>query len=387
MTGIEPTFALPSEAELALRLAKLREKMAVHSIDCYLSMQVDNVFYLTNFANYVHERPFVLVITAEGPIRFLVPKLEAKHVEMRAIGPIELVDYFEYPAPLGHRWNDRLRALIPTGAKIAVESQAPLFLWQALDGAVTIEDLIDDLRMVKSSYELSRIQHASTIASKFHTDFLMRVSPGISLAAANGEVGKAILTKLLMEDPKLNLFATKINFGFQPPSISWDPHNFTDLSMQTEVGGPNVSLLNGVMNGYGTEVERTFFLGHVPEEAKRPFDLMLEARRVAMESARPGVLMGEVDRLTNEVFHKAGMTDFLLHRTGHGIGVTGHEGPFLAEGYDRELVPGMVLTIEPGIYVPSLGGFRHSDTIYIGENGAEPMTSGPITREELTFPV
>jgi len=191
--------------------------------------------------------------------------------------------------------------------------------------------------------------------------------------------------QLLTEDPTINLFASKVSFGFQPPSISWDPHNFTDLSVATEEGGPNVSLLNGVMNGYGTEIERTFFLGHVPEAAKRPFDTMLEARRVALDAAHPGMLMSEVDRLANDVFRKAGYADYMLHRTGHGIGVTGHEGPFFAEGYDREIEPDMVFTMEPGIYIPGVGGFRHSDTIRIDASGPVLMTNGAISREELTF--
>ena len=116
------------------------------------------------------------------------------------------------------------------------------------------------------------------------------------------------------------------------------------------------------------ELERTFFLGHVPEEAKRPWDAMMEARALANELTKPGAIMHEVDLAVNNLLRKAGYGDNLLHRTGHGLGVTGHEGPFLAEGYYREILPGMIYTVEPGIYIEGIGGFRHSDTVLVTED-------------------
>ena len=89
----------------------------------------------------------------------------------------------------------------------------------------------------------------------------------------------------------------------------------------------------------------------------------------------------------NVLLRKAGYGDNLLHRTGHGFGVTGHEGPFLAEGDMREVCPGMVFSIEPGIYLPELGGFRHSDTVLITETGNHNMTPYAESLEDLTLPV
>ncbi|MFC3170874.1 M24 family metallopeptidase [Acinetobacter vivianii] len=114
---------------------------------------------------------------------------------------------------------------------------------------------------------------------------------------------------------------------------------------------------------------------------------MLEGRRIAFEMAKPGQLMSEVDRTVNDYFRKAGMGDYLLHRTGHGMGVTGHEAPFFAEGYDRPIQEGMCFTIEPGLYIEGVGGFRHSDTVLIGSEGPVMLTDGPIEMAELTFPI
>ncbi len=110
-------------------------------------------------------------------------------------------------------------------------------------------------------------------------------------------------------------------------------------------------------------------------------------RRLALELTVPGNVMGDVDRRVNAVFAKAGYAEFLLHRTGHGIGVTGHEAPFLADGYEHEIEPGMVFTIEPGVYLKGIGGFRHSDTVMTTATGNIVLTDGPVTLDAVTLPL
>ena len=112
---------------------------------------------------------------------------------------------------------------------------------------------------------------------------------------------------------------------------------------------------------------------------------MLEARRIAFELLRPGALMSEVDQATRDCFEKNGYLENLLHRTGHSFGVTGHEAPFLAIGYDRVVEEGMLFSIEPGIYFEGIGGFRFSDTVLVTESGNVSLTSAPETLEELTL--
>ncbi len=191
----------------------------------------------------------------------------------------------------------------------------------------------------------------------------------------------------MRDNPTINPYATRVTVVFQPAAVSHDPHNFTNIDMRMEEGGPHVSIVNAEMNDYGAEVKRTFFIGHVPEAARKPFEIMLEGRRIAFETARPGELMSEVGRRANNYFRRAGMGDRMLHRTGHGMGVTGHEAPFFAEGYDRPIEKGMCFTIEPGVYLASVGGFRHSGTVLIGDDGPVTLTRGPLELEELTLPL
>lgn len=132
-------------------------------------------------------------------------------------------------------------------------------------------------------------------------------------------------------------------------------------------------------------MERTFFLGMVPEAAQRPFEDMHKARALAYELTVPGNSMSEVDRQVNDFFKSRSYSENLLHRTGHSFGVTDHEAPFLAEGYEHEIQPGMVFSIEPGIYLLGVGGFRFSDTVLVTETGNLKLTHAPETLAELTL--
>lgn len=379
------TTAAPDTAEIAARIARLRAEMERLHLDAYVTSTPDNTYYLTNFANYVHERPFVLVIGREGPPRFVAPKLEIPHIRHRSVGDLDLVPYREFPAPEGEGWEDALADALGGAEWIGVESIAPLQLVEALTGQNIRTDLIDDLRMVKSDYELARIAYVCARLTDIHDDMMAGTKPGQTMAAFNAQHIGALMQRVLSDNPAINMTATKAHAIFQAAEVTHDPHNFTNLALETAVGGPMITLVNGVIDGYGGEIERTFFIGHAPEACKRPFDVMLEARQAALDATRPGALMSDVDRAANDVFIKAGYAENLLHRAGHGIGVTGHEAPFFAEGYDRKILPGMVFTMEPGVYIEGVGGFRHSDTLAIDEGGMTMLTSGPIALEELVL--
>lgn len=382
-----PTSAPPSTGEMLARLVRVRSLMTARGLDCCVVASPDNVFYLTNFANFIHERPFILVLPAAGPLRFVVPRLEIPHVRTRAVGDLELVEYPEFPAPASRTWADRLAALIPPRARVGVESTCPLQVYEAISATRVRSDVIDEAREIKSAYEAGRIAYACGLTTDAMRQLLAGARPGRTLPEAATEVTGAMLMRVLHDNPATNMLATKLQAVFQPPSVSHDPHNFTNVNMAMARGGPHVGIMNFVVNGYGAEIERSFFLGEVPEAARRPFEVMLQARHLAFELTIPGNVMSEVDRRVNDVFRKAGYGEFLLHRTGHGIGVTGHEGPFLAEGYDRVIEPGMVFTIEPGVYLPGVGGFRHSDTVMTTGNANVSLTDGSEDLEALTLPI
>lgn len=380
-----PIVAPPDQAEMALRLERVRERMALERLDAYVVHCPDNVFYLTNFYNYVHERPFVLVVPRQGKLRFVVPHLEEEHVRVRAVGALELIRYFEFPAPTGEQWSDRLRDVLRGAERVGVESVCPLRVADEIPGTRVRSDVVDEARVVKTDYEIGRLAHASAIVSQGHEELIAMCKPGQGAVGLFGQVTRSMTGLMLRDMPNANFLACSFAAVVQPPSLSHDPHNFTDVFVQLEEGGPHVSVINSRVNGYGAEIERSFFLNTVPEAARRPFDVMLEARRIAFERVRPGENMADVDQAVRDHFEKHGYLDALLHRTGHSFGVTGHEAPFLAVSYDRVIEPGMLFSIEPGLYLPGIGGFRHSDTVLVTESDNVSLTTSADDLAALTY--
>lgn len=381
----QPITAPPSREELAGRLEKVRGLMAEQGLDYYVSFDPVNVYYLTNFANYVHERPFILVIPREKGLQMVVPLLEATHVKTRARCDLELVGYYEFPAPQGENWYDRYRPLIEDGAKVGIESAMPIGIANKTPGDKVVTDIIDEVRLVKSDYEIGRSVHACQVVNLGHEKLLEVCRPGVLEGTIAGEVSGAMTAKIFTDIPDANFIVSKTLVGVWPPAISHDPHLIPTLSTVMEEGGPHVSIVTVQVDGYGVELERTFFLGQVPEKARAPFDAMFEARALAYELARPGAIMGEIDTAVRKAIADRGYGEGIIHRTGHGFGITGHEAPYIAEGYERELVPGMLISIEPGIYIPGLGGFRHSDTVLVTDDGCVRLTQAPERLEELVL--
>ena len=382
---LTPVTSAPDATELAGRLAKVRGKMAEENLDCYVAYDPVNVYYLTNFYNYVHERPFILVIGREGLPKFLVPKLEIPHVKIRANCELELVEYFEYPAPAGENWYDYYASLIDPGARVGVEHMMTLEIFNKTPGNKVVADIIDEVRFIKSAFEIGRYTHACQVLRAGWDKLLEICRPGKLMIELYSAFSQEMMGKAIMEIPEMNPLITRLMGSAQPPSISHDPHNFTNLFLPMEEGGPHVTILAGQVDGCGVELERTFFLGIVPEAAKKPFNDMMEARQMTYDRLKPGANMSEIDKTVNDFFKKAGYEEYLLHRTGHGMGITGHEGPFLAEGYDKELESGMMISVEPGIYIPGIGGFRHSDTVLITDDGFVKLTDAPEFMEDLTI--
>jgi len=383
----KPIASPPSKEELFGRLEKVRALMAERNFDYYVSFDPVNIYYLTNFANYVHERPFILIISPDGAPRMVCPLLETTHVKTRAKLDLEYVTYYEFPAPEGENWFDLYRPLIPKNARVGVESAMPYGISKETPGELVLDDIIEEVRLVKTEYEIGRNVHACGIINEGHKKLLEIARPGVLELMIYSEVQRSMMEKVVADIPDANFMVTNLSAAVWPPSISHDPHLIPTPFTAMEEGGPHVSGVGGQVDGYGVEVERTFFLGNAPEDAKKPFEVSMEARAKAYELAKPGAVLSEIDRAVRKVIIDAGYEDNILHRTGHGFGITGHEAPYVALGDDRRLVPGMLISIEPGIYMKGLGGFRHSDTILITETGNISLTDAPETLKDLVIPL
>jgi Xaa-Pro aminopeptidase len=140
------------------------------------------------------------------------------------------------------------------------------------------------------------------------------------------------------------------------------------------------------IDGYLSELERTMIVGEATAEQAGAFGAMLALQSLAIECLRPGVPLADVEVEVIRLARELGHEQDLRHHVGHSIGLEGHEAPFLDRGDDAICQPGMVFTVEPGIYLRQLGGFRHSDTVRVTEDGSQLMTDYPRLLEDLLIP-
>jgi len=163
---IIPFAGAPSKDEISQRITNVQSEMADQGLDFYLCVNPDNIFYLTNFANFVHERPFILLVPSKGKPIFLMPKLEGPHVRSRSVGELEYLHYFEFPAPRGRQWSDRLTTVLLPKHKVGIETFCPMAIAREVPGSTAATDIVDEVRMIKSEYEIGRIAYTCKLLCK-----------------------------------------------------------------------------------------------------------------------------------------------------------------------------------------------------------------------------
>jgi Xaa-Pro dipeptidase len=382
---ITPITAKPTREELQSRINAVRSLVAVENLDYYICANTENVYYLMNFAYIPFERPFFLIIPAARDLLMIAPGLEISHAKDRVLIDVEYHTYYEYPAPQGITYVDTLRKLIPSESIVGIESSISLALKEILPGRLKVADIVDGIRMVKSDYEIGRIAHAGSIAGTGMKTVLDMSQPETQEFAINSEGNRQMMARVVFEIENPNFLMTRAVCAVWPKNLSAQPHSVPGIFDSLEEGGPNVVIITIQADGYSAELERTFFIKSVPTAARDPFDAMMEARARAYRLVKPGVPAASVDEEVLNVIKRRGYGQYILHRTGHGFGITGHEPPWVALGSETVLKKNMVISIEPGIYIPGLGGFRHSDTVLVTDDGWVSMTDWPVNLEDLTL--
>jgi len=250
---------------------------------------------------------------------------------------------------------------------------------------VRVEPLVERQRLTKSPAEIAMIRRAAEYAD-FGVRRLLAASYFGSTVAEGFAETRTVTTRVIREVDDWQPLTTRIIMATWAAPKSAMPHSMPDL-IDPLHKGPHVALVLTRVNGYAAESERTYFTAGPSDESRKAFAAMLEARRIALARIRPGAACGEIDAEVNEFLRGKGYgsEEQRLHRTGHGIGLGNHEGPFLAEGSEDRLAENMVISIEPGIYLRGVGGFRHSDTVLVTKTGYELLTHLPTNLDALTI--
>jgi Xaa-Pro aminopeptidase len=372
--------------EYSERVRNLRSLIEREGLDAYIAGMVDNTYYLSGLAYRPYERLFFVVVPSGGEPFLLVPKLEEEHAnQVSSIRDIR--SYSEYPAKVGEEWFAQLRKHLKEYRKIGVESSLPTGVLEAIrseSGKVKVIDLVEQLRIIKSSKEVEKIRFAAKLADKIAQRLLKNSKEGAPLLTIIAPVSQEMYSTVLGKMPNANLLVTNSTAAVWMGAISTMPHRAPSAFDTIKAGIPNVELTTVQADGYSAECERTFFAKHVEARASKIFEDMMQARAMALSKVRDGILCSDIDSATRKLLIDKGYEKNILHRTGHGIGIGTHEEPWVADGYDHQLKENMVISIEPGIYFQGYGGFRHSDTALVTKSGYELLTRTPVDLTSLT---
>jgi Xaa-Pro aminopeptidase len=235
---------------------------------------------------------------------------------------------------------------------------------------VAAPPIVEHMRMVKDPEEIARIRAACHLGVALFDRLLKVVRPGVSETQVAGEL--EFETRQL--GAQQMAFPTIIAGG----SRSALPHGRASQA-KLPLRGFVVCDFGVILADYCSDMARTLHLCSPPKEARRVYQAVLEAQQAALDAVKPGATVGEVDLAARKLLQKQGLGEFFTHSTGHGVGLEIHEAPRIAAGQPEPLRPGMVITIEPGAYVPGKWGVRIEDTVVVTDSGYEILT--PCSKE------
>lgn len=334
------------------------------------------------------ERPFILVFKGAS-LNFFVPELEKQHI-LEEVTEAKVVSYFEYPDvthPMIH-FKNFIKDELKISNKLGAEGGGARSMWgyqgpkfeEVLKMSIAIHpDIITDMRIIKDTDEIACLKESARWGNLAHELLQKYTATGaneidVSFRASH-EASKKMRETLGPEYSPIGYGGRPCGAGYrgQIGPYSAIPHAMTRNAI-FQKGDTLVTGASGNVGGYHSELERTMFMGDPNEKQKGYFAIMMRAQQAAFDTLRPDVPLSSVDKATRKVFKEAGVMNLVQHHSGHSIGLEGHERPFLDIGMNDLMKPGMVFTVEPGIYDRTIGGFRHSDTIVITEDGMENIT-------------
>lgn len=370
------------KAEYLSRYQELQEMIDLEGLDHFLVTSRESIYFLTGLTYEPLERPFFIVCSAEDKPIILTPRLEHVHIQSKFTDG-EVRSYWEYPAPPGDGWMDLLRNLLNGSSKVGIEPGIPYEVTTQLSlFDLYLAPLVESLRLVKSTGEIVKLRQAAEFAMKGMKAILDASYYGVTEIELFSQARSIQIEAIKTTDyDALNSSFLTITW---PSRLAEQPHGIPEVDDRL-TKGPHIALSFMRVNGYSAELERTYFVASPTKQMREMYDTMMEARERALALVRPGVPCADIDMAGNGFLRDEGLGPYLMHRTGHGIGLGNHEGPYLADGSRDVLKENMVISIEPGIYMPGLGAFRHSDTYLVTRDGYENLTPFVDDIESLTI--
>jgi Xaa-Pro aminopeptidase len=353
------------------RLERAVELMRAAHLDALLITPGPDLRYLIGSAAESFERLTCLVIPADGATPSVVmPKLELASLEGSAAGELglQVLDWVDGTNPYG-----LVRSALHVGSRVAVADVMPalhlLPLAESFTGLpVSATPVLRELRMIKDPAEVDALRRAGAAIDRVHA----RMGEFLQVGRTEAEVGRDIEAAILAEG---HTEAAFVIVGSGPHGA--DPHHGVS-ERRIEAGDVVVVDIGGpVEPGYYSDSTRTYVLGEPDPEVAARYAELESAQAAAVAAVRPGVTAAAVDAAARNPLTEAGFGPAFVHRTGHGIGLSVHEEPYIVAGNDLVLRPGMAFSVEPGIYFRGEWGARIEDIVVVTDEGGESLNKRP----------
>ena len=357
------------------RLDQLNASLHASGLDAVILNPGPTLTHLTGLHFHLMERPVVLMFAKDQDPAIVLPELELQKVASLPY-PLQVFAYPENPSEWDGVFRRAAQSLNLDGKQIGVEPrQLRLLEFRHVKAGAPEADypdaseVLSSLRLRKDTSEVEAMRRAVKIAQ----EALEATIPLIKIGMTEKELSSELVVQLLRHGSEPELpFAPIISGG--PNSAN--PHA-SPTERKLQAGDLLVVDWGAAYDGYISDLTRTFAVGEVDEEYRKIHEIVQEANAAGRAAARPGVPCASVDKAARNVIEKSGYGTYFTHRTGHGIGMEGHEEPYIRSDNMQLLEPGMAFTVEPGIYLPDRNGVRIEDNVVITETGADVLSDMP----------
>ena len=365
------------------KFRQIQSELAGEGLDALLLLDPFNIFYASGFFHQTTERPLALLVPGTGDPVFFVPLLEEDMARETWVRDVR--SYFDYPGEV-HPLAWMLRQIQARHLGVDNLAVRDWQLAQAVRPDLRVSDLVYRMRLVKEPEEIALLEKAGVYADLMVEKAREGIIAGLSEMDAFDYAREKTVERMQAELGELVF----VNAGLVNGAVLYGDHSAYPHGLMTErKPEPGQIIEVGIgakVSTYESESEHTFIYGEPTPRARSYFDAMYEAWAAGMAAVKPGVRCCDVNEAALSVIRRAGYEKFLRHRMGHGKGLQEHEAPWIAAGDQTILLPGMIISDEPGLYVPGYGGFRHSDTLLVTDTGCRRLTHYPRELEHCIIP-
>ena len=353
------------------RLHDLRDRLQATDADALVAFPSRNLQYLTGHYEEPGERHTLLFVPSEGEPIFLVPELAGE--QLRAATSIaDVRTWADDEDPVEHLRTITTELELAEGHLLVDDTMHARFtldLQRVLPGATfaLASTVLESMRVRKDDAELDALRRAASAADAVVDDLREWGEDVIGMTEA--DLARHIEDRLAAHGGSGVSFETIVGSG---PNGAMPHHTHGDREIGP--GEPVVLDFGTRVDGYPSDQTRTLvFDGKPAERVREVHRVVREAQQAGVDAVEPGTTAGAVDRAARAVIERAGYGEQFIHRTGHGVGVEVHEAPYIVEGSDRELAPGMVFSVEPGVYLDGEFGVRVEDLVVVTDDGCERL--------------